>query len=125
MSLKLCQPPTIVGENGHIPMTDGASHWIVIVTQEALESIASPPDASLGRLMRFAHVYAQIANNKLTVGRDSDRNRLWVMEEDVAVWLASEQLRLNSRRRDYVTGSLGKRRRAGNEAGELGPRENI
>ncbi|PZM10050.1 hypothetical protein [Rhizobium tubonense] len=101
MQLNLRQPPVIVGENGHIPMSDGDTDWTVVVTREALESIASPPDASLDRLMDYADVYARIAGNKLEFGRDRDRNRIWVMEEDVAVWLASEAFRISAWKRRH------------------------
>jgi hypothetical protein len=60
------------------------------------EAIASPPDASLDRLTDYAHIYARIASNKLEFGRDRDRNRVWVMKEDVAIWPASEGFRTNS-----------------------------
>lgn len=90
---------TMVGENGHIPMSDGDTDWTVVVTREALESIASPPEASLDRLNDYADVFARIASNKLEFGRNRDRNRIWVMEEDVAIWLASETFRAASWKR--------------------------
>jgi hypothetical protein len=101
MKLNLRLSPVIVGENGHIPMSDGDMDWTVVVTREALEAIASPPDASLDRLMDYADVYARIAGNKLEFGQDRDRNRIWVMEEDVAVWLASETYRTNAWKRRH------------------------
>src|ERR1700709_81960 len=105
MKLNLRQPPVIVGENGHIPMSDGDMDWTVVVTRESLEAIASPPDASLERLTDYADVYARIASNKLEFGRDRDRNRIWIMEEDVAVWLASETFRANAWKRRLQAGT--------------------
>ena len=101
MLLNLRKTATMVGENGHIPMSDGDTDWTVVVTREALESIASPPEASLDRLNDYADVFARIASNKLEFGRDRDRNRIWVMEEDVAIWLASEGFRTNTWKRRH------------------------
>jgi hypothetical protein len=111
MELNIKRPPVIVGENGHIPMSDGGTDWTVVVTREALEAIASPPEATLDRLTDYADVYAWIASNKLEFGRDRDRNRIWVMEDDVAVWLASETFRTNAwkRRHQASPGKIGPR----------------
>jgi hypothetical protein len=111
MQLNIKQPPVIVGENGHIPMSDGDTDWTVVVTREALEIIAAPPDGSLDRLTDYADVFARIASNKLEFGRDRDRNRIWVMEEDVAIWLASETFRTNAwkRRHQASPGEVGLR----------------
>ena len=99
MLLNLRKAATMVGENGHIPVSDGSTDWTVVVTREALEAIASPPEASLDRLNDYADVFVRIASNKLEFGRDRDRNRMWVMEEDVAIWLASETFRAYSWKR--------------------------
>jgi hypothetical protein len=90
--------PTIVGENGHIPMSEGDTDWTVIVTREALEASASPPVADLDRLTQYLDVYTEIAGNKHAAGKDSDHRRIWVMEEDVAVWVAFETFRSNRRK---------------------------
>ncbi len=56
-------------ENGHIPMADGTASWLVIVTREALEYVALPPEAALDRLLRHADTFEAVATYKLEHGR--------------------------------------------------------
>ena len=88
MSLKMRpnMPPFVINENGHIPMTDITANWLVIVTREALEGIASPPDASLERLLAFADTFGEVATYKLEHGRAGEEETIWVQNADVVEW---------------------------------------
>ena len=60
--LELCKPlPFILGENGAFGITDGTSWWLAIVTREAMEASAMPPEASLARLVRYVELYRGMA----------------------------------------------------------------
>jgi len=88
MSLQLRPnlPPFIQDENGHIPMADKTANWLVIVTREALEGVASPPDASEERLLEYVDTFGQVATYKLEHGRAGKEETIWVQMEDVAEW---------------------------------------
>ncbi|MFP3546949.1 hypothetical protein SB748_26325 [Rhizobium sp. SIMBA_035] len=54
--IQLFEPaPFLYFENGQMAVTDGAS--VVIITCEAMEATARPPEMSLRRLVRFAEHY--------------------------------------------------------------------
>ncbi|WP_461513036.1 hypothetical protein [Rhizobium mongolense] len=50
-------------------MNDETADLLVIVTREALEGVASPPDASEERLMEYADIFGKVATYKLEHGR--------------------------------------------------------
>lgn len=79
-------PPFIRDENGHIPMADKTANWLVIVTREALEGVASPPVASEERLLDYVDTFGQVATYKLEHGRAGEEATIWVQMEDVAEW---------------------------------------
>ncbi|KQV22109.1 hypothetical protein ASC97_27410 [Rhizobium sp. Root1203] len=83
-------PPFIRDENGHLPMSDKTENWLVIVTREALEGIASPPDASEARLLEYADIFGQVATYKLEHGRAGAEETIWVQMEDVAEWRSTQ-----------------------------------
>lgn len=97
VDLVLCEPaPFLFGANGHFRVTDGSSVWIVVVTSEAMRATASPPEASLSRLVRFADVYLDMAERALSRGEDQD-GKLWIFERHVlsrrgGTHLANERL---------------------------------
>ncbi|MBB4226368.1 hypothetical protein [Rhizobium mongolense] len=94
MSLKMRpnMPPFVTNENGHIPMTDIASNWLVIVTREALERVASPPDASLERLLAYADTFGEVATYKLEHGRAGEEETIWVQSADVVEWRSTQSM---------------------------------
>lgn len=106
MDLELSHPPIIVGENGNLLATDGELSWVVIVTREALETVSHEYEASVEQLVRYSGIFLAIADQHL-VRDDFHRDRIWVFEEDVRTWLASEPLRRASRRaaRNLASGS--------------------
>ncbi len=79
-------PPFIQDENGHIPMADETLNWLVIVTREAMEGVASPPDASQKRLLEHIRTFGEVATYKLEHGRAGEEETIWVQMEDVAEW---------------------------------------
>lgn len=83
-------PPFIVDENGHIPMIDGTARWLVIVTREALEGIASPPEASVERLRDYAATFGEVATYKLEHGRAGAEETIWVQRADVSAWQSAQ-----------------------------------
>jgi hypothetical protein len=97
VDLVLCEPaPFLFGANGHFSVTDGSSVWIVVVTCEAMRATASPPEASLSRLVRFADVYLDMAETALSRGEDQD-GKIWIFERHVlslrgGAHLANERL---------------------------------
>ncbi|MCV9967485.1 hypothetical protein OIU34_37275 [Pararhizobium sp. BT-229] len=78
--------PFITDENGHVPMTDDTADWLVIVTREALEDIASPPDATLARLLEFADTFGDVATFKLEHGRAGEEETIWIQSADITEW---------------------------------------
>jgi hypothetical protein len=108
MTLKLLQP-VIVGENGHLLTTDGELNWVVVVTREALDVLTHRYDATLDQLVRHSSTFLEIAEQHLARKDISGRNRIWVQEEDVELWLASEHLRRVSRQRAAMTGVVPKK----------------
>lgn len=81
--------PFIRDENGHIPTMDETANWLVIVTREALEGVASPPDPSLERLMQYADTFAAAATYKLELGRAGAEETIWVQREDLLEYQAT------------------------------------
>jgi hypothetical protein len=81
--IELCEPsPFVFGENGHLGVTDGTSVWIVVVTCEAMRATATPPEASLERLVRYAGLYRDMA--EATINRHEDQNgKVWIFEKDI------------------------------------------
>ncbi|EPE94834.1 hypothetical protein RGCCGE502_30038 (plasmid) [Rhizobium grahamii CCGE 502] len=79
-------PPFIQDENGHIPMTDATANWLVIVTREALEGVASPADSSQDRLLSYIDTFGKVATFKLEHGRAGKEQTIWVQMEDVTEW---------------------------------------
>jgi hypothetical protein len=83
VELVLCEPaPFIFGANGHLSVTDGSSVWIVVVTCEAMRATASPPEASLNRLLVFADLYVSMAEGAMARGADED-GKIWIFERDI------------------------------------------
>ena len=78
-------PPFLRDDNGHIPMNDETADWLVIVTPEALEGVASPPDASEERLMEYADIFGKVATYRFEHGR-AGGGTIWVQMEDVVEW---------------------------------------
>jgi hypothetical protein len=78
--------PFIANENGHIPMTDDTADWLVIVTREALEDIASPPEATSVRLLEFADKFGEVATFKLEHGRAGKEETIWIQSGDIVEW---------------------------------------
>lgn len=79
----LCEPaPFLYFENGQIAVTDGSSVWLVIVTCEAMNATAAPPEKSLRRLVRHAEFYCDLAAGAIRRGEDLD-GKVWVRESDV------------------------------------------
>ncbi|WP_025662859.1 hypothetical protein [Rhizobium sp. IBUN] len=87
-------PPFIQDENGHIPTADDTANWLVIVTKEAMEEVASPPDASHQRLLEHIGTFGEVATYKLEHGRAGDEDTIWVQKEDVAKWRRTRSNRL-------------------------------
>jgi hypothetical protein len=81
-------PPFVRDENGHIPTTDETANWLVIVTRETLEGVASPPDASLERLMQYADTFTAAATRKLELGRAGAEETIWLQRQDLVEYLA-------------------------------------
>ncbi|KQV83151.1 hypothetical protein [Rhizobium sp. Root1220] len=86
-------PPFIQDENGHIPMADETANWLVIVTKEAMEGVASPPDASQKRLLEYIATFGEVATYKLEHGRAGEEETIWVQKEDVAEWRSARSSR--------------------------------
>ncbi len=82
-------PPFLRDENGHIPMTDETANWLVVITREALEGIAQPPDRSVERLHQYLDTFAAVATYKLEHGRAGAEETIWVQKEDVAEYKAA------------------------------------
>ena len=80
--------PFITDENAHIPMTDGSTDWLVIVTREAMEDVAAPPEISMDRLVAHRALFGQVASYKLEHGRAGNEATIWVQAEDVVEWKA-------------------------------------
>lgn len=81
--IEICEPaPFIYYENGQIAVTDGASVWLVIVTCEAMNETASPPEKSLSRLVQYAPFYRDLAAAAIERGEDVD-GKVWVTEAAV------------------------------------------
>ena len=86
LSMRPDHPPFLSDENGHIPMTDDTADWLVIVTREALEGVASPADGSMERLTEYAGLFGEVATYKLEHGRAGEEETIWVQMEDVIEW---------------------------------------
>jgi hypothetical protein len=106
VTLQLKHQPVVVGENGHLLATDGELSWIVVITREALAAVTYQYDASVEQLMKHAGIFLAIAEQHLD-RKDFSRDRIWVQEEDVDLWLASEPFRQASMRaaRTLASGS--------------------
>ena len=79
-ALEICEPaPFIYYENGQIAVTDGTAVWLVIVTCEAMQASASPPEKSLRRLLRYADLYRRLAAEAIDRQEDVD-GKVWVTE---------------------------------------------
>jgi predicted patatin/cPLA2 family phospholipase len=90
VDVELCEPaPFIYGDNGQLAVTDGANMWLVIVTEEAMNATASPPEASLKRLVRYAELYRGLAEAIIARGEGYD-GKVWIFEKDVVT--AKQQL---------------------------------
>lgn len=83
-------PPFIQDENGHIPMADDTANWLVIVTREAMEAVASPPEATQRRLLEHMTTFGSVATYKLEHGRAGKEETIWILKEDVAEWRRSQ-----------------------------------
>lgn len=80
---ELCEPsPFLYHENGQLAITDGAAVWMVVVTCEAMMVTAQPPEKSLRRLVRYAHLYCDLAAAAILRGEASE-SKVWVREADV------------------------------------------
>jgi hypothetical protein len=105
--IELCEPaPFIYYENGQIAVTDGASVWLVIVTCEAMNATATPPEKSLRRLVQYAPFYRDLAAAAIERGEDVD-GKVWVTESAVRAARPIRSPRLWSalaRRRKQKTG---------------------
>jgi hypothetical protein len=83
VELVLCEPaPFIFGVNGHLSVTNGSSVWIIVVTCEAMRATASPPEASLKRLLLHADLYVEMAEGFLARGED-EGGKIWIFERDM------------------------------------------
>jgi len=89
LSLRPGLPPFLRDENGHIPMTDETANWLVVITREALEGIAHPPDGSVERLHQYLDTFAAVATYKLEHGRAGAEETIWILQEDVAEYQAT------------------------------------
>jgi hypothetical protein len=74
-------------------MADETANWLVIVTREAMEGAASPPDASQRRLLEHIETFGEVATYKLEHGRAGDEDTIWVKKEDVAEWRSTRSNR--------------------------------
>ena len=90
MTLELIRA-TVVGENGHILVTDGELDWTVIVSREAAEVMSRLHDVSEGDLRKHSAALLAIAEERLADG-DVSGGRIWVMEKYVLGWLASRRV---------------------------------
>jgi hypothetical protein len=88
LSMRDDMPPFITDENAHIPMTNGSTNWLVIVTREAMEDVAAPPEISMDRLMDYCALFEKVASYKLEHGRAGSEATIWVQTEDVLEWKA-------------------------------------
>ena len=79
-------PAFLSEENGHIPVQDGGRHWLVIVTREAMENVAEPPDASVDRLSQYSSLFLDVATFKLEHGRAGEEDTIWVQSDDITEW---------------------------------------
>jgi hypothetical protein len=79
-------PPFITDENAHIPMSDGTSDWLVIVTREALEDVAGSEEMSTEWLAGNSDLFGEVASHKLQLGRAGEEATVWVQSEDVKQW---------------------------------------
>ena len=81
--LHICYPaPSIFGENGLFHVSDGDAKWKVVVTEEAMEATAFPPDASRKRLVRYIEFYRAIA--QAAIARNADCNGMvMIFEKDI------------------------------------------
>jgi hypothetical protein len=77
--------------------TDGELNWVVVVMREALDILAHRYDATLQQLVKHSITFLAIAEQHLARKDMSGRNRIWVQEEDVELWLASEPFRMRQR----------------------------
>lgn len=103
IELELCEPPPfILGENGHLAVTDGKTFWIVVVTAEAMMATAHPPEASRRRLVRYSLQYRDMAAAAIRRGEGLN-GKIWIFEKDV---LASARPRLLRSTRGGTYGSV-------------------
>ncbi|PZM08755.1 hypothetical protein [Rhizobium tubonense] len=79
-------PPFIMDENAHVPMSDGETDWLVIVTREALEDKAGADEISPNWLLENSDFFGEVANYKLQLGREGEEATVWVQSEDVKQW---------------------------------------
>ena len=86
LSKRKDMPPFITNENAHIPMSDGSSDWLVIVTREALEDVAGSEEISTDWLVENCELFAEVASHKLQLGRAGEEATVWVQSEDVRQW---------------------------------------
>ena len=93
LRLRADLPPFIQDENGHIPMADDTANWLVIVTKEAMEGVASPPSASQERLLEHIATFGEVATFKLEHGRAGKEETIWVQMEDVIAWRSTRSYR--------------------------------
>ena len=83
VELEICHPaPTMCGDNGHFHVTDGDRVWKFIVTEEALMSTATPPEASRTRLIKFIGQYRNLAQEAIA-RKDVQDGTAWIFERDI------------------------------------------
>ena len=102
LSMRDEMPPFITDENAHIPMTDGSADWLVIVTREAMEDVAKPPEVSMDRLMANLTLFGEVASYKFEHGRAGGEATVWVQAEDLAEWRAQSTGRQHATKSDAV-----------------------
>jgi hypothetical protein len=82
--------PFLTDGNAHISMLDDQTPWVVIVTEEAIDKMASSSDVSVEQLSEFMYAFEAIASAKLARHHTGDDGTIWIRSADVNRWRAED-----------------------------------
>ncbi len=77
------------GKEALLLMDAGNGDQIIMVTREALETIASPPRADEFRLQEHIETLGAIASSKYDAGIIQPDGRVWITVDDIRSWKAA------------------------------------
>ncbi|PZM11306.1 hypothetical protein [Rhizobium tubonense] len=82
--------PFLTDGNAHIAMLDDQTPWVVIVTEEAIDKMASSSDVPVEQLTKFMYAFEAIANAKLARHHTGDDGTIWIRSADINRWKADD-----------------------------------